>query len=97
MFSDDDWAELPLVHTQVAGGRGAYGNRRRHGASADEGGFDRDEVHLSRTPLVLDQQGWQELNEALQEVAEQAIEIQARARRGSIRTARWTPRAPCWP
>ena len=31
VFSDDDWAELPAVHTQVAGGRGAYGNRRRHG------------------------------------------------------------------
>ena len=46
------------------------------GAAANAGGFDRDEVHLSRTPLTLDAQGWQDINEALQQVAERALEIQ---------------------
>ena len=40
------------------------------GASANAGGFDRDDVHLSRTVVALDKQGWQDLNEALQEAAE---------------------------
>jgi hypothetical protein len=46
-------------------------------ASAPDGGFDRDEVHLSRTTVTLDEQGWQDLNEALQEVVDRALEIQA--------------------
>ena len=47
------------------------------GASAQAGGFDRDDVHLSRTVVTLDKEGWQALNEALQGVAERALEIQA--------------------
>jgi hypothetical protein len=46
-------------------------------ASATAGGFDRDDVHLSRTTVTLDGQGWQDLNEALQEVGDRALAIQA--------------------
>ena len=49
------------------------------GAAATEGGFDRDDVHLSRTPLTLDQQGWAELNELLKVLGEQALGIQAQS------------------
>jgi hypothetical protein len=39
------------------------------GTSLDNGVFDaRDDRHLSRSPLVLDEQGWQELNAELAEV-----------------------------
>jgi DNA-binding transcriptional ArsR family regulator len=79
VFSDDDWAELPLSIRKSLAGAVLTEIADDMGSSAAEGGFDRDEVHLSRTPLVLDQQGWQQLNEALQEVVEQAIEIQAQS------------------
>jgi hypothetical protein len=79
VFSDDDWAELPLSIRKSLAGAVLTEIADDMGSSAAEGGFDRDEVHLSRTPLVLDRQGWQELNEALQEVVEQAIEIQAQS------------------
>jgi hypothetical protein len=79
VFSDEDWAELPLSIRKSLAGAVLTEIADDMGASAAEGGFDRDEVHLSRIPLALDRQGWQELNEALQEVTEQALEIQAQS------------------
>jgi hypothetical protein len=77
VFSDDDWAELPLSIRKSLAGAVLTEIADDMGASANAGGFDRDDVHLSRTPLTLDGQGWQDLNEALQGVAERALEIQA--------------------
>src|SRR3954449_1456074 len=77
VFSDDDWAELPLSIRKSLAGAVLTEIADDMGASANAGGFDRDDVHLSRTPLTLDGRGWQDLNEALQGVAERALEIQA--------------------
>ena len=77
VFSDDDWAELPLSIRKSLAGAVLTEIADDMGASAAEGGFDRDEVHLSRTPLTLDRQGWQELNELLQELGDKALEVQA--------------------
>ena len=79
VFSDDDWAELPLSIRKSLAGAVLTEIADDMGASATEGGFDRDEVHLSRTTLTLDQQGWQELNELLQELGDQALEIQVQS------------------
>ena len=79
VFSDDDWAELPLSIRKSLAGAVLTEIADDMSASASEGGFDRDDVHLSRTPLTLDQQGWQELNELLQELGERALEIQAQS------------------
>ena len=77
VFSDDDWAELPLSIRKSLAGEVLTEIGDDVAAAANEGGFDRDDVHLSRTPLTLDQQGWSELNDALQEVHERALTIQA--------------------
>jgi len=77
VFSDEDWAELPLSIRKSLAGAVLTEIADDMGAAANEGGFDRDDVHLSRTPLTLDQQGWEELNERLQGVADDALEIQA--------------------
>jgi DNA-binding transcriptional ArsR family regulator len=46
-------------------------------AAAKEGTLDaRDSRHVSRTPLVLDEEGWTELAEVLDEVLERALAIQ---------------------
>lgn len=79
VFSDDDWAELPLSIRKSLAGAVLTEIADDMGASATEGGFDRDEVHLSRTTLTLDSQGWQELNELLQELGDQALEIQVQS------------------
>ena len=79
VFSDDDWAELPLSIRKSLAGAVLTEIADDMGAAANEGGFDRDDVHLSRTPLTLDQQGWQEINQLLQELGDQALEIQAQS------------------
>lgn len=79
VFTDEDWAELPLSIRKSLAGAVLTEIADDMGAAANEGGFDRDDVHLSRTRLTLDQQGWQELNELLQELGEQALEIQAQS------------------
>jgi hypothetical protein len=76
VFSDDDWAELPLSIRKSLAGAVLTEIADDMGAAANAGGFDRDDVHLSRTVVTLDRQGWQDLNEALQQVAERALEIQ---------------------
>jgi DNA-binding transcriptional ArsR family regulator len=79
VFSDEDWAELPLSIRKSLAGAVLTEIAADTGASATEGGFDRDEVHLSRSVLTLDRQGWQQLNEALQELYDQALEIQTQS------------------
>jgi DNA-binding transcriptional ArsR family regulator len=79
VFSDDDWAELPPSIRKSLAGAVLTEIADDVGAAANEGGFDRDDVHLSRTPLVLDQQGWEDLNARLEEVFDQALEIQAQS------------------
>jgi DNA-binding transcriptional ArsR family regulator len=79
VFSDEDWAELPLSIRKSLAGAVLTEIATDTGAAANEGGFDRDEVHLSRSTLTLDQRGWQELNEALQELYDKALEIQAQS------------------
>jgi DNA-binding transcriptional ArsR family regulator len=77
VFSDEDWAELPMSIRKSLAGAVLAEIADDMGAAASEGGFDRDEVHLNRTTLTLDRQGWQELNELLQGIHERALEIQA--------------------
>jgi DNA-binding transcriptional ArsR family regulator len=79
MFSDDDWARLPTsIRKSLADAVLAEVAVDIAGA-ADEGGFSRDEMHVSRTPITLDQQGWIDLNELLQRVMFEALEIQAQS------------------
>jgi DNA-binding transcriptional ArsR family regulator len=44
--------------------------------SAKRGGLDRADVHVSRTPLVVDRRGWEELSELLLELLQAAKRIQ---------------------
>jgi DNA-binding transcriptional ArsR family regulator len=79
VFSDDDWARLPTsIRKSLADAVLAEIAVDVAGA-ADEGGFNRDEMHVSRTPLTLDRQGWADLNELLTSAAFQALEIQAQS------------------
>jgi DNA-binding transcriptional ArsR family regulator len=77
VFSDDDWARLPTsIRKSLADAVLADVAVDMAGA-ADQGGFNRDEMHVSRTPLALDDQGWKDLNELLQGVVFRALAIQA--------------------
>lgn len=45
-------------------------------AATSAGGFDRPDIHISRTPLELDREGWTALSRLLAEVLDQALAIQ---------------------
>jgi hypothetical protein len=79
VFSDDDWAELPKSIRKSLAGAVLTEIAEDMTASAAEGGFDRDDVHLSRTTLTLDEQGWRDVSELLQGLHQEALEIQAQS------------------
>ncbi len=78
---DDEWANLPVpVRRELAAGALAQFYAAALAAS-DAGGFDRRDMHLSRSPLRLDEKGWREAASimfgaytALEELAGAAVE-----------------------
>lgn len=79
VLSEDDWKALPpSIRKSLSGAvLSEIGADTR--AAAKAGGFEGDYAHLSRAPLTLDEQGWRELRELLEELGEQALEIQAQS------------------
>jgi DNA-binding transcriptional ArsR family regulator len=77
-LSDSEWKTLPANLRQGISAsvlKPALGDVR---AALTSGSFDeRDDRHLTYTPLSLDEQGWKELGELLLEVVDRAMEIQA--------------------
>jgi DNA-binding transcriptional ArsR family regulator len=79
LISDDDWAELPVALRRSLSDStlGDIAGDLR-GAAAG-GGFDRPNIHLSRTALTLDQEGWDELARVLADVLDRARGIQEKS------------------
>ena len=79
-FSDSDWAKIP-----ASARKGISGVILENvGSDATEalvaGSIDaRTDSHLSRTPLVVDEQGWKEIVAMLAETLDRAIAIQEEA------------------
>lgn len=79
-FDNEDWEKLPPSARQGISGSVLGMIGKDVAQSLEAGAFDRrPDRHLSRTPLVLDEQGWQELNTMLNETLEHALDIQAGA------------------
>lgn len=76
-FSDTDWEQLPAsarhsISDSVLAQVWDDAARALTAGSFDE----RDDRHLARTPLSLDEAGWAKLNELLSELQDRALEIQ---------------------
>ena len=74
--TDEAWGGAPGVvkKAMVASALGEVA--RSVGDAATVGGFDRQDAHLTRTRVVLDEQGWSELAVALSEMLGRAERIQ---------------------
>jgi DNA-binding transcriptional ArsR family regulator len=75
-ISDDDWAQLPASLR-----RGLSDSLLRDiatdvRAASQDGGFDRENMHISRVAMELDEEGWNELSGVLADVQQRAREIQ---------------------
>ena len=79
--SDKAWRRAPGVvkKAMVASALDEVG--RSVSEAASMGGFDREDAHLTRSRLVLDERGWRELAQALHRLLESTEAIQRESER----------------
>jgi DNA-binding transcriptional ArsR family regulator len=85
-FTNSEWRRLPRSGRQAIADAGLQLIWEDVSHAIETGTFDaRPDLHLSRSPLVVDEQGWGELRDALAGVLEKAEHI---ARRSEARLAK---------
>jgi DNA-binding transcriptional ArsR family regulator len=92
-FEKEDWQNLP------ASLRGGVSSEvlslivKDAASSIESGAFEsREDIHLSRTPLLLDEEAWEELAARLDELLERALELKAES---AGRALEQDERVPC--
>jgi DNA-binding transcriptional ArsR family regulator len=76
-FSDSDWEKIPASARKGISGAVLEMIGQDSTEALVAGTIDaRSDSHVSRTPLVLDEKGWSELNGLLGETVEKAVKIQ---------------------
>jgi DNA-binding transcriptional ArsR family regulator len=60
-ITDEGWAALPSIVKRSVIGGGLQQAMSHVAAAAKQGGFDRDDIHFSRTAGRLDAEGWSEI------------------------------------
>jgi DNA-binding transcriptional ArsR family regulator len=79
-FSDSDWEKIPASARRGISGAVLEAIGQDSTKALMAGTIDaRSDSHVSRTPLVLDTEGWTELNGLLEQTLNRAIEIQEEA------------------
>ncbi len=76
-FSAEQWARLPASARRSADTVLASRVVDDIASATGAGGFDRDDTHLSRTPLALDEQGWKDVQRILADALEAILDTQA--------------------
>lgn len=61
IISDADWGRLPLPTRRSVVAAAVTDFAARASATVDRGGFDREDMHLTRTAIRVDEARWQEL------------------------------------
>lgn len=79
LIDDEQWAELPLglrhsLQAQVLGEIAEHVTQASH-----SGGFDRDDMHISWTPLELDETGHEEVVALLAQLLDRLPDVRAAA------------------
>jgi DNA-binding transcriptional ArsR family regulator len=69
------WAKVPAIARQAITSAALGEIGRAVNAAASLGGFDREDAHLTRTRLVLDERGWAELGAELRRTLARAQQI----------------------
>jgi DNA-binding transcriptional ArsR family regulator len=74
---DEAWAQVPDIVRRAMAGAAIGEIGARVNAAAVEGGFSRDDAHVSLTNLSLDEQGWKAISRELAKLLERVDRIQA--------------------
>jgi predicted ArsR family transcriptional regulator len=76
-LSDDQWSQVPAALRPGMAGAVLKSAFEDLDAASKAGTLDEvDDMHISRTPMVLDQQGWTDVSELLDGALDRLIEIQ---------------------
>lgn len=75
--TDEGWAETPSIVKRAMVGASLQQITGYITAAASEGGFDRGDAHLSRTVLMLDDDGWKQLAGEMAEWMARVEQIEA--------------------
>ena len=79
-LSDDEWSRLPASLRPGMAGAVLKTVFEDLEAASKSGTLDEvDDMHLSRTPMVLDREGWDDVSGALKGCLDRLLEIQAEA------------------
>lgn len=79
-ISDQAWGMVPKVVKDAMVGSALDEAGAMIATAAQDGGFDRSEVHVSRNTYVYDEQGFSELAVAMAELLERAQQIERESR-----------------
>lgn len=74
---DEEWGELPVEGRRNAAASALTYVGARAAAAVDRGGFDREDVHISRTTLTVDEAGWKRLTELFNDLLRELREREA--------------------
>ena len=77
---DEAWAQVPDIVRRAMAGATLGEISARVNAAAAEGGFSRDEAHLSLTDVMVDEQGWRALSRELAKLLERVDRIKEESR-----------------
>jgi len=76
LISDADWAQLPVTLRRSLSDSTLGDIARDLRGAGEAGGFDRENMHVSRVALSLDDEAWDELSSLLSGLLERARGIQ---------------------
>src|SRR5881227_3472419 len=78
---DVEWEKMPSIAKQAVVGAVLDETNQSVAEAAAVGGFDSTEAHITRTKLVLDEQGFQELSKVLWDVLHRAEKVQKESKK----------------
>jgi Helix-turn-helix domain len=79
-LTDSEWARMPENLRPGLAGAMLKSVFEDLEAASNSGTLDEvDDLHLSRTPMVVDKQGWADVSDLLRETLDRVLEIQAEA------------------
>lgn len=80
-ITDKAWAQVPQIIKEAMVNATLDQTVRYVGSAVSAGGFERSNAHVTRRPMILDDQGFAELAAAVKELQERSEEIEVESRR----------------
>jgi DNA-binding transcriptional ArsR family regulator len=74
-ISDKAWGQVPEIVKEAMAGAAVQQILSHVHLNAASGGFDRADAHLSRSDIVLDEQGWEEISGELKRTLSRVEEL----------------------